>query len=726
MTNFAGTLNITGSGEIVGIASATFSGSFGVSLSATVDGVGNGSGSETVKGNIQVRYSYADGRTGNVTVPFNLPTTNVQLKSGAFQVNEPGPNLFPGLQFGVSLNGAISADQHQITENVYAVATGTYQGIGVSETVTATGTLTAAPPPVSPVSISGSGGSQAISDTSAVAPFRNAVIADPNPGATDTVRITVSNVANGTLSNLGGGSFNPSTGGFTVSGSAAVVSAAVDGLVFTPTAHQAATGQTVTTSFTISVSDTMGQSANGGTASVTTTETLLGGLSTSQQLELIYIAYFNRAADGAGFSFWNGQNVSAQNGGQSAARALTNIANSFAPQPETVAIYSFLGPLVSGGTVNLNTPAAQAGLTAFVRAVYQNLFNRVADPTGQSYWVGQITTGAVGLGAAALAIANGATGFDATEVQNKIAVALDFTTRTGAAGLGATGPLPNGFLAAARGVLSGVDGTSLNDGSVTAGMSATTAYISATAPPTITGTIAGQMVTDQTTITPFSKVTIADTVPADTITLTLSAAANGRFSNLGGSSYNATTGIYTDTGTAAALTSAVDGLVFTPTAHQVAVGQTVVTTFTIADTDSVGATATDNTTSVIGTAADYTIFVASDIVNPAPGNHTIQFLPGQTGTLVLHLNGIDQISGFDPSTEVLDLSFLLSEANVNLNGSVAALGNYLAVTEQGANALLSFDPTGHGGGSTVAVLLGLGSTVTGLNTLVADGAIRIA
>jgi hypothetical protein len=95
-------------------------------------------------------------------------------------------------------------------------------------------------------------------------------------------------------------------------------------------------------------------------------------------------------------------------------------------------------------------------------------------------------------------------------------------------------------------------------------------------------------------------------------------------------------------------------------------------------------------------------------------------------TLVLHSGGVDRVSGFDPSTDVLDVGSLLSEANVDLSGGITALVNYLGVTDQGANAVLSFDPTGHGGGSTIAVLAGLGNTVTGLNTLVADGAIRIA
>lgn len=38
--------------------------------------------------------------------------------------------------------------------------------------------------------------------------------------------------------------------------------------------------------------------------------------------------------------------------------------------------------------------------------------------------------------------------------------------------------------------------------------------------------------------------------------------------------------------------------------------------------------------------------------------------------------------------------------------------DYLTVVDQGADALLRFDPAGHGGGSTVVVLQGLGSTVT--------------
>jgi hypothetical protein len=186
---------------------------------------------------------------------------------------------------------------------------------------------------------------------------------------------------------------------------------------------------------------------------------LLGTLSLQQQTELIYIGYYNRSADAGGFSFWEGQDASAQAGGQSAAVALTNIANSFTPQAETQALYPFL----SNPNPNFSDPTVQAGLTTFIGNVYGNLFGHAADSGGLAYWLGQIESGAVGLGAAVLAVANGAQGSDATILKNKIAVALDFTNLTAAADV----PTTSALVAEAKTVLAGVDGLSFNDASVT-------------------------------------------------------------------------------------------------------------------------------------------------------------------------------------------------------------------------------------------------------------------
>ena len=91
---------------------------------------------------------------------------------------------------------------------------------------------------------------------------------------------------------------------------------------------------------------------------------------------------------------------------------------------------------------------------------------------------------------------------------------------------------------------------------------------------------------------------------------------------------------------------------------------------------------------------------------------------------MLRADAVDPVSGFDPGTDVLDVRSLLATANIDLVGDVAALGNYLTVADQGADAVVSFDPTGHGGGSTIAVLQGLAGTVTGLESLLAHGAIQ--
>ena len=124
-----------------------------------------------------------------------------------------------------------------------------------------------------------------------------------------------------------------------------------------------------------------------------------------------------------GFNFWQGQNAEAVAAGQSTGQVLAEIANSFTPQPETFALYPFL----STPNLNLESPASLAGITNVVTAIYGNLFDRAPDAAGLSYWVHNLSTGAIPLGEAVLAIANGALGSDVTEILNKITVALDFT-----------------------------------------------------------------------------------------------------------------------------------------------------------------------------------------------------------------------------------------------------------------------------------------------------------
>jgi uncharacterized repeat protein (TIGR03803 family) len=126
-------------------------------------------------------------------------------------------------------------------------------------------------------------------------------------------------------------------------------------------------------------------------------------------------------------------------------------------------------------------------------------------------------------------------------------------------------------------------------------------------PPTITGTVANQAVTDHATIDPFALVKIADpnVGQTETVTVTPSQIANGTLfdPNAANNGSTITNGVYKVTGTAAQVTADLDALIFHPTPYQVAPGNTVTTGFTIEVTNSpVGLSATDNTTSVIATA----------------------------------------------------------------------------------------------------------------------------
>lgn len=195
-------------------------------------------------------------------------------------------------------------------------------------------------------------------------------------------------------------------------------------------------------------------------------------LSFAHQLEVIYFGYFNRAADGQGFNFWLDQNTQAQIGGQGAEQALNNIANSFRPQTETLALYPALGV----ETPDFSSPSFQVQLSTFIDDVYQNLFNRTPDAEGKAYWTTQTSSGVVGFGAAILSIANGAIGQDATFIVNKAEAAAYFTDVTSKA----NAAIDSLFFAKAAAAVSSVNAT---QASVDSSKAETDLYIAALPAP---------------------------------------------------------------------------------------------------------------------------------------------------------------------------------------------------------------------------------------------------
>ncbi|AWN41758.1 Ig-like domain-containing protein [Methylobacterium durans] len=120
--------------------------------------------------------------------------------------------------------------------------------LGVSQGVV-TITVRNAPP-----TISGTQANQADAGAGAISPFTQAVIADDDaPAQTLTLTVRLDQPGAGVLSNLGAGTWDAQAGVYTLSGSAADLTAALRALVFTPA--QPDTSAPVTSSFTISVDD---------------------------------------------------------------------------------------------------------------------------------------------------------------------------------------------------------------------------------------------------------------------------------------------------------------------------------------------------------------------------------------------------------------------------------------------------------------------------------------
>ena len=119
-------------------------------------------------------------------------------------------------------------------------------------------------------------------------------------------------------------------------------------------------------------------------------------------IQKVYIAFFNRPADPSGFNHYDAT-LKANGGNVNLAAAV------FESSPEYQQTY------------------AGMNISQRIDAIYQNLFNRPAEPAGLKYYVDNFNAGNLTLGNIALAICNGAQLSDATTIVNRVEVAKLFT-----------------------------------------------------------------------------------------------------------------------------------------------------------------------------------------------------------------------------------------------------------------------------------------------------------
>ncbi|MGC8790690.1 MAG: DUF4214 domain-containing protein [Desulfurella sp.] len=123
------------------------------------------------------------------------------------------------------------------------------------------------------------------------------------------------------------------------------------------------------------------------------------------QVQELYIAYYQRPADPAGLIYWS-QMAAAQGG------LTPQIINAFANSPEAQANY---------GTIT------SANIAQVITSIYEALFNRAPDPQGLAFYEKGFKNGTFTPGTIALNILNGAQGSDAVTLQNKLTAAMQFT-----------------------------------------------------------------------------------------------------------------------------------------------------------------------------------------------------------------------------------------------------------------------------------------------------------
>jgi hypothetical protein len=140
----------------------------------------------------------------------------------------------------------------------------------------------------------------------------------------------------------------------------------------------------------------------------------------TNDIQALYIAYFNRPADTLGLKFWTD---AANNAG-----SIQAIAGAFSSSAEYTETYAGMST-----AERINT-------------IYQNLFGRDAEPDGIVFWGNALDTGYLNIGNIAYQIFQGAQNADKVAVESKVTAAAAFTTSldTSAEIVGYSGKAANG------------------------------------------------------------------------------------------------------------------------------------------------------------------------------------------------------------------------------------------------------------------------------------------
>jgi hypothetical protein len=188
------------------------------------------------------------------------PTPTVQ-----WQVSTNGGKTFSNLAKGSYYGTSVTSPTLTITGATAAMSGYEYRAVLSSKLYGMTSATTAASTAATltvnaPVKISGIKAATTIAPTKTTDPFSTIVLTSQGAAEPQNITITLSNPSSGTLGNLGGGTYDPMSGTYTLMGvTVAQAQAALRALVFTPS------GTASSTTFSIAIGDLGGTATNTST-----------------------------------------------------------------------------------------------------------------------------------------------------------------------------------------------------------------------------------------------------------------------------------------------------------------------------------------------------------------------------------------------------------------------------------------------------------------------------
>jgi hypothetical protein len=185
------------------------------------------------------------------------------------------------------------------------------------------------------------------------------------------------------------------------------------------------------------------------------------------QIQQLYVAYFNRPADPDGLAYWEGVMEASKN----TDATLKAITAQFSKEKEYTTAFS--------GMTNAQ----------IIDKIYLNLFGRAADAEGKAYWAGLMDSNKVTIDRAVADIAAAAKNQDLVTIQSKVAASVAFTAAIDTPAEKA-GYSNDAAAAIAKVFLSGVtDAASLAAATNTTALNTTIAKVVAAGPFSLTGAL---------------------------------------------------------------------------------------------------------------------------------------------------------------------------------------------------------------------------------------------